>query len=225
MTTFTLLGGKLILHESDPRPTEDPLWLATTIPALPRGAQVLDAGCGSGVAGLALLLRQPGLHLTALDIDASLTTLAARNATLNNLRLTPHPADILAHPKIGPFDAILCNPPYHAQEHGHTTANPQKSLAHSLPAGHFPLWLAALVKLLKPTGSLYLIAHATYQADLLTFAPANGYSLTLTSLQTSASRPPKRLLAHLEPSLLPQTYHNPPLAAYNPTLRLHHLGS
>ena len=222
--TFTIFGGQLKLHNVLPRPTEDPLWLATNIPALPKGAHVLDAGCGSGAAGLALLKRQPHLKLSALDIDPALTELAQINAELNHLRITTHTINILTNPHLGPFDAIICNPPFHKQIRGHATPNEAKSRAHTLRADHFPLWLTALTHMLKSQGHLYMIVHSACEDDLRTFAPANGFSLHLTPLQTHPERAPKRLLAHLETSALPQITVTPALPAYNATLRQHHLG-
>ncbi|MFZ2586679.1 MAG: methyltransferase, partial [Alphaproteobacteria bacterium] len=84
--TITLLGGRLKL-ESSPHgnPPEDALWLATSVTP-PPPARVLDAMCGTGVVGLALLTREPTLHLTALDINPTLTAAATRNAALNGFQ-------------------------------------------------------------------------------------------------------------------------------------------
>ncbi len=228
MATFTTLGGRLTLEDTPPRPTEDPLWLAASIPPLPAGSHVLDAGTGSGIAALALLTRQPHLHVTALDIDPTLTALATRNAALNNLPLTTFTADILTltprHPSVPtPFDTILSNPPYHGQERGHSTPNAAKAQAHSLPANHLTLWLRALTSLLTPTGTLHLILHSACEAELTAFA-AQLHTLTITPLQTAENRPAKRLLATLQKSANPEATHLPAIQAYNPQIRANVLG-
>ena len=227
MQTFPTLGGKLQLYQAEPRPTEDPLWLAATMPVLPAGSRVLDCGSGSGLASLALLIHQPHLHLTALDINPANTALAARNARLNNLPLTTLTANILtflpAYPHtLTPFNAILCNPPYHAEERGHTTPSATKKQAHSLPANHLTLWLHALTKLLAPSGTLHLILHAACTPELTTFATPD-HNLAITPLQTSPNRPAKRILATLQAAPNPKLTTNPPLQAYNPAIRRQHL--
>ena len=222
--TFPLLGGKLHLLNIPPRPTEDPLWLAATIPQLSPGSRVLDCGTGTGIAALALLIHQPHLHLEALDLDPELTRLAAQNAALNHLSLTTHTANILENPQLPLYDAILCNPPYHGADRGHTTPNPHKARAHTLPAHHLTLWLHALTALLTPAGTLHLILHSACQPELTAFAAAH-HALTITPLQTSPNRPAKRLLATLQASSNPQLIHQPTLEAFNPTLRHKALGS
>ncbi len=54
-------------------------------PPFRRGAveRVLDVGAGVGVAGLCLLARVPGIEVTAVEIDAGLCALAAKNAARN----------------------------------------------------------------------------------------------------------------------------------------------
>lgn len=227
MSTFPILGGKLHLHNVQPRPTEDPLWLAATMPALPAGSRVLDCGTGCGIAALALLVHQPQLVLTALDIDPALTSLATKNAHLNNLPLHTITADILnlipSYPHIlTPFDAILCNPPYHGQERGHTTPNHTKKQAHSLPPNHLTLWLNTLTRLLTPSGILHLILHAACEAELTTFT-THTHTVHLTPLQTSPNRPAKRILATLQASPNPTVTTNPPLQAHNPATRQQYL--
>ncbi|TKW60744.1 MAG: methyltransferase [Blastochloris viridis] len=219
VTTFTTLGGRLVLEDTAPRPTEDPLWLTAFVPPLPQGARVLDCGTGSGIAALSLLRRQPHVVAEALDIDPALTALAQRNAHLNALPLVTHTANILSTPVLGPYDAILCNPPYHEESRGHTTPNPAKKQAHSLPEGDLTRWLTALIHLLTPTGTLHLILHTACEAELTAFAQENQKILHLTPLQTAANKPPKRLLALLENTGPHQLHRHNPIPAYNAETR------
>jgi len=217
--TIALLNNRLRLHANSPRPPEDALWLAASIPTLPQGGRVLDAACGSGVAGLALLIRQSYLALTALDISPDLTALAANNAALNSLALTPATANILAYKPQQPFDAVLCNPPFHTQEQGHATPNPQKSQAHGLAHAAIQPWLTALLACTASAGTLHLITHTHWQPELETFAQKHTLALTLQPLQTAQTRPPKRLLAILARASNFTITALPAIPAYKPTLR------
>jgi tRNA1(Val) A37 N6-methylase TrmN6 len=217
MASFTLLGGRLTLLNVPPRPAEDALWLAASLPALPPHAAVLDAACGCGVAGLALLARQPGLRITALDIEPSLTELAAKNAMLNTLPLRILTADVLALPPLGPFAAILCNPPFYPAE-THPASHTQ-ARAKSLPPGQLHQWLAALTAVLQPGGTLHLVLHSACQPQLTAFAQAHACALTVTPLAMSPTLPPKRLLAALQPGSGHTLAILPPVAAHDATVR------
>ena len=80
---------------------------------VPHSGKVLDLGCGSGVIGISMKVRQPALDITLSDIDA----LALRSSELNSLRLQA-PATIIASNGLqqieGKFDYIFSNPPFHS---------------------------------------------------------------------------------------------------------------
>jgi tRNA1(Val) A37 N6-methylase TrmN6 len=214
--SFTLLGGKLTL--TGPRPAEDALWLAASVTP-PPNSKVLDAMAGIGTVGLALLIRCPTLSVTAVEIDPTLTALAATNATLNHhSTYQAHAADLTTFTAT-PFDYALMNPPFHATERGHSTPNSTKARAHGLPPNHLTLWLNALHRLLTPTGTMALILHSACQPELLAFAKTNHYTTTLQPLQTAPNKPAKRLLAILTKHTIFTLAEHPPLPTHNPTLR------
>ncbi|MBI1309069.1 MAG: methyltransferase [Proteobacteria bacterium] len=207
-----LLGGKLTL--TGPVLGEDALWLAASIPQLPPDTLVLDAACGNGVAALALLTRQPQLTVTAVDINPVLIARAKSNAKANKLNLSLLTTNLLAPFPLQPFTVVMCNPPFHAQERGHI-GSPSKTM----PKGDFPRWLAALTSLTATGGALYLILHSACQNELTHFAQTHPAALTLTPLQTAPDKPAKRLLATLHPTQPFSLTENPPLPAYQESLR------
>jgi tRNA1(Val) A37 N6-methylase TrmN6 len=213
--TFTLLGGRLVLEDVPPRPPEDALWLAAAYTPKPN-ARVLDAMCGAGIVGLALLARCPRLHVTSLDLDPALAALAARNAARNNLALQAVTGDVATY-HAAPFDAVFCNPPFHAAARGHTASTAERRRAKSLPA--LEPWLAALHRLATPQGTLLLMLHADCKPDLTAFAERSGCAATLWPLQTASTRPPKRLLARLDKGRGFSLTEKPPVAAFDKHLR------
>ena len=83
-TTDDFLGGRIgvVQPKGGHRAGSDAVFLAAAVTARP-GMRVLDAGAGVGVAGLCLLARVPEIEVTAVEIDAGLSALAAANAARN----------------------------------------------------------------------------------------------------------------------------------------------
>ena len=82
------------------------------IRALPelRG-RVLDLGCGWGALGLFVKARNPGIALTAVDINARAVELTRGNAALNALECEALESDGFGALAGRMFDAIITNPP------------------------------------------------------------------------------------------------------------------
>ena len=78
---------------------------------LPRGAQVLDVGTGSGAVALALKDERPDLLLTGSDFSEDALELARLNGKGLGLEVAWLRADLLAGVP-DEFDAIISNPPY-----------------------------------------------------------------------------------------------------------------
>ena len=120
--------------------------------------RIADFGCGWGYLSLqATATSQKITHLTLVDIDARAISLAERNLQKQNPALSIDTlwAD-LSHPdpRLGLFDAILLNPPFHEG-------------THALPAlGQAIITTAA--RSLRHTGKLYLVAnrHLPYEKTL-----------------------------------------------------------
>jgi tRNA1(Val) A37 N6-methylase TrmN6 len=217
--TTTLLRGKLKLVEGGPLPPEDALWLAASVDNVPDGARVLDAGCGVGIVGLALALRYPSIVVDGLDVDDTLVPLAARNALENGLPYRAYVGDVLADDAAGPYDVIVCNPPFY-DEGTHTPATEAAvRLAHHLPLGQFVPWLDALKRRLGREGALYMILHTQFEPDIISWAIQRGGRLELTALVTSPSRAAKRMLVCWKPFGGNEVVRHAALTAYDVALR------
>ncbi len=80
-----------------------------------RGERVLDIGCGSGVVGLALAMRDPTVSVHAVDSHARAVECMLAGAALNEL--TNVTAELNSTGEYGTpasFDLALANPPYYA---------------------------------------------------------------------------------------------------------------
>lgn len=110
---FWSLTFAVTRHTLVPRPDSETLIEAALAWPAPPQAAVLDLGSGSGCLLAALLSERPRWWGLGLDIDPSALAVAGRNLAALDLgaraRLVRGDwAECLA----GPFDVVLCNPPY-----------------------------------------------------------------------------------------------------------------
>lgn len=77
---------------------------------------VLDLCCGSGVIGISLAKRIPGLKVTASDSSASAKALTQTNAKRNNVKIEVELGDLFIPVGRKKFDMIISNPPYIPRE-------------------------------------------------------------------------------------------------------------
>ncbi|MNI18726.1 Ribosomal RNA small subunit methyltransferase C [compost metagenome] len=82
---------------------------------IPKGAKVLDVGCGYGPIGLTAALVASEGHVTMVDINERAVELATENARKNRIaNVTILQSDLLERVKGQSFDVILTNPPIRA---------------------------------------------------------------------------------------------------------------
>ena len=77
---------------------------------------VLDLCCGSGVIGISLAKRNPGLKVTATDISAAAKALTESNAKRNSAKINVQLGDLFTPLGRKKFDMIVSNPPYIPRE-------------------------------------------------------------------------------------------------------------
>jgi HemK-like putative methylase len=81
--------------------------------------RILDLGTGTGNLGVSLAVHEPRARVWACDLEADAVTVARRNAEFHEVstRVSVAQGDLFAaldrlSPRPGPFDLIVCNPPY-----------------------------------------------------------------------------------------------------------------
>jgi tRNA1(Val) A37 N6-methylase TrmN6 len=172
-TIDDFLGGALCLEQprKGVRAGADSVFLAASVQGADQGAdsyRVLDVGTGTGVVAICLAHRLPGLSVDGLELQADLSALARRNATMNGMegRVRIVEGNLAAPPAEVPrnaYDVVVSNPPYFAA--GGSTRSPSDSRARARTEGDMDIggWLAASLKFLKPRGLLSIV----YRADRL----------------------------------------------------------
>jgi len=131
-------------------------------PSNPKPPRILDLGTGSGAIAISLARALPPAHITATDASPQALHIAAGNAARLNAAVTFYQGHWYhaLPPDTAPFDLIVSNPPYIAENDPHLDAL-RFEPALALTSGHdgldaighlithAPTWL-------KPNGQLWL---------------------------------------------------------------------
>jgi len=201
-TTDALLGGLVRLKQprKGQRASADAVMLAAAVTAR-AGAQVLELGCGSGVAMLCVAARLKNVHVAGLELQSDLAALCARNIAENGFetRLNVYEGDLRARRIAGltpnSFDQVFANPPYFdvarhrvSPHAGRATARAE---AEDADIGH---WVAAMLRYAKPNAGLTLIHKAERLGDILVALDGKAGAIRVIPLWSKAGQPAKRVI-------------------------------
>lgn len=170
LTQNRFLDGKLNIWQPRVgyRAGADPVFLAAAVAAV-SGQDVLELGCGAGVASLCLGRRVSGLKLVGVEVQAEYADLARRNAAENAIEMDVITADLRDLPdavRARSFDHVFANPPYFQRSDGTGADDMGRETA---LAGDTPLadWLENAYRRLKPGGRLTLVQKPGRLPDIL----------------------------------------------------------
>jgi tRNA1Val (adenine37-N6)-methyltransferase len=137
------------------------------------GDRILDIGTGSGIISLILAYRNPQISIYGIEVQKSLADIAAWNVRDNNFedRVKILCADIKnlnTNMVSGPFDIIVCNPPYRKAESGRINPDNQRAVArHEIDITIGDI-LKAGSRLLNISGRFIIIYPSERIADMFT---------------------------------------------------------
>ncbi len=178
LTEDLFLGGKLsvLQPEKGYRAGIDAVFLAATIPCAP-GESIYEAGVGTGVASLCALARNPGIHVTGIEVAARYALLCEENAKRNgfggSLRVIHADVkdalrkDLASMPSHGSFSHAFANPPYFEDGKGTPSPNLLKAQAHAFGPGDLELWLKVLHTMVTLRGTVTIVHRAETLGKLL----------------------------------------------------------
>lgn len=178
LTEDGFLGGRLRILQPEKgfRAGIDSVFVAATIPCVP-GETVYEAGIGTGVAALCVVARNPGVHLTGIEIAARHALLCEENAKRNgfadNIRVIHADVkealrkDLASMPSHGSFSHAFANPPYF--EDGKATPSPNllKAQAHAFGPNDLDLWIKVLHTMVTLRGTVTLVHRADSLSKIL----------------------------------------------------------
>ncbi len=157
--------------------------------------RILDIGTGTGVLALIAAQRNAAAMIDAVEIDAAAAQQAKENFSASPWahRLRVLHADVRVLASVGPFDLIICNPPYYA---GYSTAADERvGIAKHGEVLLFPDLLQTVDKLLAPNGRFAAIIPLYREQELIEEALQHGLSAARhCTVQYVAHRPAKRVL-------------------------------
>lgn len=200
LTDDRLLGGRLRFCQPAHgyRVAIDPVLLAAAVPA-EAGEQILDAGAGTGAAGLCLAVRVAGCRVVGLELQRSLQQIARLNVEQNGLdeRVEVLVGDLVRPPPRltwGSFHHVMTNPP-HLVAQAATAPAGARALAHVEGEVELSGWLRACVQMLRPDGTLTLIHRAERVGEIVAgLTGAMGDLAVFPLWPGDARRPAKRVL-------------------------------
>jgi len=158
---FVFEGMSLSIPDDVYQPSEDSFMLAKT--ARKAKGNVLEVGCGSGIASLACAKANPKSNTLGIDISPAAVKCARSNAKKNKIKNARFETrdffktDIFGG--VGAFDSILFNPPYLPTEYNEKLEGPLNFAFDGGKDGRKVLdpFLARFDRFLKPGGSLFLV--------------------------------------------------------------------
>ena len=197
VTVDGFLGGQLRLAQPKTgyRAGIDPVLLAAACPAQ-SGQEVLELGCGVGVASLCLGRRVPGLALNGVEILGEYAQIARENAARNDIEFDVRQGDVSARPTPffdRSFHHVIMNPPYFAAEASSISPEAGRASGRSeqVALSH---WVDMAAKRLRPKGYLTVIQRAERLPDLLAALEGCLGSIVVQPLAPRAGRPAHLIL-------------------------------
>ncbi len=197
ITADAFLGGRLAIAQprAGYRAAADPVLLAAAVPAR-AGQEVLELGCGAGVASLCLGHRVPGLQLFGLELQPAYAALARRNAAANGQAFEVHEGDLAAMPaalKARDFDHVIANPPFFGAGTGTPARDSGRETAQR-EATPLAAWIGAGLRRLRPGGWLTLIQTAERLPEMLGALGPRAGSITVLPVVPRTGRPAGRII-------------------------------
>jgi tRNA1Val (adenine37-N6)-methyltransferase len=143
-----------------------------------RGQTGADLGCGCGVVGLGMLLRQPDLKITGVELNPRSVEAAEENAANLNLtdKLTIEGADVALWRPGRVVDFVVANPPYRKLGQGRASRGEDRLAARFEESGTFARFARCAAVALKTRGRFSVVHLPERLPELL--AELEGAGLT-----------------------------------------------
>ncbi len=201
-----LAGALSILQpKRGPRTAIDAIFLAAAVNVCEdKKHDVLEAGSGSGVVGLALAHRAKNVNVIGVEIESELARLAQQNAERNDLadRAKFFVGDVTGtcerFTELGlaaeSFHHVIANPPFLTKGAARKAGDRLTCQAHVTDVGALEKWVRFLTRMAAPKGVLTLIHRADALTELLSYLDKRFGALVISPLFPKQGEPAKRII-------------------------------
>lgn len=163
------------------------------------GAQVLDAGTGSGVIALMMAQRYAEAVVEAVDVDEGAVRQALANVAAagreGRIRVRQEALQRLAERdgETGRYDAVVCNPPFFID--AVPAPDAQRNMARHAGMLTYAELMEAAWRLLSDEGELSVVVPFDYRQRMEDEATFRGFFPSRTcAVKTVERKPPRRYL-------------------------------
>lgn len=183
----------------------DAMLLAGAVPT-DFGGSLADLGAGAGAAGLAVASRCPEARVLLVENAPDMLACARRTLALpENAALAPRLSLIDADVTLtggrrvaagladGAFDFAIFNPPFNAAQ-DRRSPNALREKAHVMEPGLFEQWLRTAAAIVRPGGSVALIARPASLPDILSALQGRFGGAAIKPILPQADRPAIRIV-------------------------------
>ncbi|WP_419786115.1 tRNA1(Val) (adenine(37)-N6)-methyltransferase [Pseudodesulfovibrio sp.] len=136
----------------------------------------VDLGCGCGVISLGLLLREPGLHITGVELDPAAAQAARENgeSLLFQRSFQVEQADVSDWRPEKVVDFVVANPPYRRLGAGRISRGEERATARFERQGSFARFARCAAVALKTRGKFTFVHLPERLAEIMTGLAQNG---------------------------------------------------
>ncbi len=183
----------------------DAMVLAAAVPAGFAG-RVADLGAGAGAAGMAVAARCARAHVTLVENDPAMAAFARKtmehesNQTFaDRLSLIESDVTLTGRQRVAAgladnaFDFAIMNPPFNPAR-DRQTPDAAKAGAHVMQDGLFEAWLPTAAAIVRPGGSVALIARPQSMSDILGAMAARFGALRIVPVHPRADEAAIRII-------------------------------
>lgn len=136
---------------------------------VPKDANILELGSGSGIISLLLATKHTGVHITGIELQETYHDLALRNIQMNNLEKIVEciQGNFRTLKLRREFDIVVANPPYRKWKSGRINPLEEKALARHEITATLDDVVEAAKRFLKNKGAFYIIYNVERMVDLI----------------------------------------------------------